>query len=64
MLPVQLMTVLLAITVSWVLPQQHLPKNQVKAVLSVHLAIIAHLQHLLLIHVQQVHIELLNQVLH
>ena len=55
------MTVLLAITVSWVLPKQHLPKNQVKAVLSVHLAIIAQLQHLLLIHVLQVHIELLNQ---
>ena len=64
MLPVQIITALLAITVSWVLSLLHLPKNQVKAVLSVHLAIIAHLQHLLLIHVQQVHIELLNQVLH
>ena len=58
------MTVLLVTTVSWGLSLLHPPKNQVKAVLSVQQAIIVHYKPMLLYHVLQVHIELINEVLH
>jgi hypothetical protein len=54
------MTVLLVTTVSWGLSLLHPPKNQVKVVLSVQQAIIVHYKPMLLYHVLQVHIELIN----